>query len=289
MPVSARDLMDFPIPEGRGVASARDAMLYALSVGYGREPLDAEHLRRTQENGLVPTPTLANILAHPGPWMKDAGVDWQRLVHSEHRLTLHRPVPFDTPLVSRSRMVSVVDRGPGKGMFATFERTIAVLAEDDRPDAALVATILQTNACRGDGGCGSAGTPLAPLPPVPERAPDALLSLAVAGDAALLYRLNGDRNPLHSDPAYALQAGFLRPILHGLCSFGLAGYAIGRLMGAPGLADVSAIAARFTGVVYPGDTLEVAVWQAGNELHFRVRVPARDVTVLDHGTARLAR
>jgi len=166
--------MEFPAPEARQTVAARDAILYALSVGYGTEPLDQAHLRRTQERDLLPAPTLANVVAHPGPWLQDAGIDWQRLVHAEHRLTIHRPVPIDTPMLSRSRMTAIVDRGPEKGMFATFERAIVTL-----PDEALVATIVQTNACRGDGGCGSAGAPPEPLASVPARAPDAIFAIAV--------------------------------------------------------------------------------------------------------------
>lgn len=283
MAVSARTIMAFPAPEARQTVAARDAILYALSVGYGAEPLDEAHLRRTQERDLLPAPTLANVVAHPGPWLQDAGIDWQRLVHAEHRLTIHRPVPFDTPLLSRSRMTAIVDRSPEKGMFATFERVIVTLA-----DEAPVATIVQTNACRGDGGCGSAGTPPEPLAPVSGRAPDAVFAIAVPQDAALLYRLNGDLNPLHSDPAYAARAGFPRPILHGLCTFGYAGYAIGRTAGAGALADVGFIAARFTAPVLPGDGLEFDIWRQGPDIGFRARVPARGVTVLDFGTARLA-
>ncbi|HEX8044800.1 MaoC/PaaZ C-terminal domain-containing protein [Rhizobium sp.] len=283
MAVSLRSIMDFPIPEARQTVTARDAIFYALTVGYGTKPLDPAHLRRVQEEDLRPVPTMANVVAHAGPWMKDAGVDWQRLVHSEHRLTIHRPLPLDTPLKSRSRMLSVVDRGPEKGMFATFERTI--LAEANETP---VATIVQTNACRGDGGCGSAGTPLEPLPPVPDRAPDAVFAIAVPEDAALLYRLNGDLNPLHSDPAYAARSGFPRPILHGLCTFGYAGYAIGRTLGTNEIADVGFIAARFTAAVLPGDRLEFDIWRESHDIRFRARVPARAVTALDYGTARLA-
>jgi len=275
--------MDFPIPQARQTVTARDAILYALTVGYGTEPLDPAHLRRVQEDDLLAVPTLANVVAHAGPWMKDAGVDWQRLVHSEHRLTIHRPLPLGTPLKSRSRMLSVVDRGPEKGMFATFARTI--LAE---PDETPIATIMQTNACRGDGGCGSAGTPLEPLPSVPDRAPDTIFAITVPENAALFYRLNGDLNPLHSDPAYAARAGFPRPILHGLCTFGYAGYAIGRTLGTNEIADVGFIATRFTAAVLPGDRLEFDIWRGSQDIRFRARVPARDVTALDYGTARLA-
>ncbi|HEY0121615.1 MAG TPA: MaoC/PaaZ C-terminal domain-containing protein [Rhizobium sp.] len=283
MAVSLRSIMDFPIPEARQTVTARDAIFYALTVGYGTEPLDPSHLRRVQEEDLRPAPTMANVIAHAGPWMKDAGVDWQRLVHSEHRLTIHRPLPLDTPLLSRSRMLSVVDRSPEKGMFATFERTIVT-----EPDETPVATIVQTNACRGDGGCGSAGTPPPPLPPTPDRTPDATFAIAVPEDAALLYRLNGDLNPLHSDPAYAARAGFPRPILHGLCTFGYAGYVIGRALGSDGIADVGFIAARFTAAVLPGDRLEFDIWREGQDIRFRARVPARAVTALDYGTARLS-
>lgn len=283
MAVSARSIMDFQIPEARQTVTTRDAILYALTVGYGTEPLEESHLRRIQEHDLLPAPTLANVVTHSGPWMKDAGVDWQRLVHSEHRLAIHRPIPLDTPLVSRSRMLSVVDRGPEKGMFATFERTIFTV-----PDEAPIATVTQTNACRGDGGCGSAGTPLNALPAVPDREPDAVFPILLREDAALLYRLNGDLNPLHSDPSYAARAGFPRPILHGLCTFGHAGYAIGRIAGSGEIADVGSIAARFTAAVLPGDRLEFDIWREAQDIHFRARVPARGVVALDHGIARLA-
>lgn len=283
MAISAQSLMDFPIPQPQQTVSARDAILYALSVGYGSEPLDPTHLKRVVERDLIVAPTLGNVVAHAGPWMQDAGVNWQQLVHAEQRLTIHRPLPLDTALLSRSRMISIVDRGVDKGMFATFERTI-VTSADETP----IASIVQTNACRGDGGCGSAGVPLEPLAPVPERVADAMFSIRVPRDAALLYRLNGDINPLHADPAYAAKAGFPRPILHGLCTFGYAGYAIGRTLGAEDIVDVDFIAARFTSVVFPGDRMEFDIWHEGRDIHFRARVPERGVTALDHGNARLA-
>ncbi|NLS00851.1 dehydratase [Rhizobium sp. P38BS-XIX] len=283
MPVSAASLMEFPIPDVRQTVNARDAILYALSTGYGAEPVDGAHLRRLVERDLIVTPTLANVVADPGPLMEEAGVDWQQLVHAEQRLTIHRPIPLGTPLRSHSRVISVVDRGPDKGMFATSERTI-VAEGDETP----IASVIQTNACRGDGGCGSAGKPLEPLHPVPDRSADAVFTIKVPADAALLYRLNGDLNPLHANPAYAAGAGFPRPILHGLCTFGYASYAIARSVVAEGLVDVGFIAARFTAVVFPGDALEFDIWREKSDIHFRARVPARNATVLDYGHARLA-
>jgi acyl dehydratase len=282
MTVDPRRMMAFAVPEAVQTLTPKDAILYALSIGYGSKPLDAAHLRHIQEHGLVATPTLANVTAHPGPWMKQTGVDWDRLVHAEHRLTIHRPLPLETSLASRSRMLSVVDRGPGKGMFAAFERVIHAVG-----DAAPLATVIQTNACRGDGGCGSAGVPPEPLPAPPERAPDSVFEIDIPENAAALYRLNGDLNPLHIDPAAAARGGFSRPLLHGLCTFGLAGYAIARACADQGLADLAAIAARFSAPAYPGDRLQVRIWREGRDIQFRGLAPERGATVLDYGTATL--
>ena len=282
MTLSAQSLLGVVIPDALQTVSARDAILYALSVGYGSDPLDGDELRRVYEHSLVPSSTLPNVVAHPGPWMKDAGVNWARVVHSEHRLTIHRPLPLDERLVSRSRMLSIVDRGFEKGMFATFERVIS-LAEDGEP----IAKIIQTNACRGDGGCGSAGIAPEPLAPVPSRQPDLTFSLAVPENAALLYRLNGDLNPLHADPAAADRAGFPRPILHGLCTFGYAGYAIEAALASEGLAELGSIAARFSAPVFPGEAIDFQIWRDGLDVRFRGIAATRGVTVLDNGLARL--
>jgi acyl dehydratase len=280
--VAAQALMDFPIPDAVQTLSARDAILYALSTGYGALPVDPAHLRYIHERGLVAAPTLANVAAHGGPWMEATGVDWDRVVHAEHRLTLHRPIPIDSPLVSRSRWLSVVDRGPSGSMFATFERVI----HDQVGDTPL-ATVIQTNACMGDGGCGSAGEAPPPLPPVPTRPADAIFKVDIADDAAALYRLNGDINAMHIDPAAARRAGFPRPLLHGLCTFGQAAYAISRSLATTGLADLTAIAARFSAACYPGETLAFHIWRTGDQVSFQAVVPSRDVVVLDRGVATL--
>lgn len=283
MSVSAATIMEFQIPASRQTVTARDAILYALSVGYGAKPLDPAHLRFVYEEGLVATPTLANVVTHAGPWMKETGVDWCRLVHAEHRVTIHRPIPLDVALISHSRSLSIVDRGPEKGMFATFERTVSIEETGES-----VASVIQTNACRGDGGCGSSGTPPQPLPVIPARDPDAVMQIAISEDAALLYRLNGDINPLHIDPIAAEKGGFRRPILHGLCTFGYAGYALTRMATGTGLADLTEIAGRFSAPVFPGEALEFQMWREDDALHFRAVAPERGVTVLDNGLARVA-
>jgi acyl dehydratase len=282
MRISAEELIDFAVPDAVQTMRAKDMILYALSTGYGAEPCDAAHLRHIYEEKLVAVPTVANVTAHHGSWMKTAGVDWDSVVHAEQRLTVHHPIPVDVPLVSKVRCLSVVDRGAGKGMFATFKRTIR-----RHDDGTPLATIVQTNACRGDGGCGTAGIPPDPLPPPPERPADVVLRIDLPVDAAALYRLNGDLNPLHIDPASAARAGFDRPILHGLCTFGYAGYALGKALAVAGLRDIASIAARFSAPVFPGEPIDVHIWQDGDEARFRVIVPSRGTIVLDRGTATL--
>jgi acyl dehydratase len=283
MVLSAQSMLDFPVPDATQTVTAKDAILYALSVGYGTNPLEASALRRVYERDLLTAPTFANIVAHAGAWMKETGADWARLVHAEQRLTIHRLVPLDTPMISRSRVLSVVDRGVEKGMFISFERVLATV-DGNEP----IATIMQTNACRGDGGCGSAGSPPEALAKVPDRAPDLDFSVDLSDSAALLYRLNGDLNPLHVDPQAASLGGFPRPILHGLCSFGYAGYAIVAAIDPSMVTDLGSIAARFSAPVFPGETITFQIWREGAEVRFRGIVAARGVTILDNGTARLA-
>ncbi|MBB4292461.1 acyl dehydratase [Rhizobium leguminosarum] len=283
MTLSPQSILDFPVPQATHVVTARDAILYALSVGYGTNALEENALNYVYERDLVTAPTLANIVAHPGPWMQQTGVDWTRLVHSEHRLTIHRPVPLDVPLISRSRVLSVVDRGVEKGMFVSFERLIAT-ANGDEP----IATIVQTNACRGDGGCGSVGSAPEPLSKVPDREPDFEFNVDIPGNAALLYRLNGDLNPLHVDPQAAGRSGFDRPILHGLCSFGYAGYGIAAALDPDMATGLSAIAARFSAPIFPGETITLQIWRNDADIRFKGIVASRGVTILDNGMARLS-
>lgn len=283
MPLHAPSLFDHQIPATHATIQAKDAIIYALSIGYGTRPLHPDHLRHTYGPEIVCSPSLANVIAHPGPWMRQAGVDWNGVVHAEQRLAIHRPLPLDEPLVCNSRMVSIVDKGAGKGMFASFERTIETV-DGRRP----LATIIQTDACRLDGGCGSHGTPPTSLPKVPVRAPDYSLSVPIREDAALLYRLNGDLNPLHVDPVVARNAGFPRPILHGLCTFGQAGRVISEWSLESGNGGVRALEARFSAPVFPGDLLFVELWKEDQELRFRVSAGERRSIVVDCGRALLA-
>src|SRR5262249_39601236 len=150
----------------------------------------------------------------------DTGVDWVKVVHAEQGIRLHRPLPTEGRLIGRTRVTGLVDKGTGKGALLYSERVVTDAAGTP------IVTLDQTTFLRGDGGCGGTTGPAKAPYPTPDRTPDLAVDLATPASQALLYRLNGDYNPLHADPAVAAKAGFPKPILHGLATFGVIGHAL---------------------------------------------------------------
>ncbi len=226
----------------------RDTMLYALGVGLGADPMDAGQLRFVFEKDLQALPSMVAVLGTPGFWWRDArtGADWVKLVHGEQRIQIFRPLPVAATLVAKNRVVSLSDKGAGKGAIAVIERDIY-----ESGNTQPLARTTQVTFLRGDGGfserSGKSDAGPEALPGVPETAPDIELELPSLEQAALIYRLSGDYNPLHADPEVARAAGFTRPILHGLCTFGMAAHAIVKACCGYDAARIKAMAVRFTG------------------------------------------
>jgi acyl dehydratase len=271
----------------RHAYSARDTILYALGLGLGQDPLDPQQLRHTVEQGLVALPSMAAVLASPGFWVRERrelGIDYLKLVHGEQGLVVHRPLQPDGVLIGRSRVVRIVDKGEGKGAVMTVEKQLL-----DEASGEPVATCEQVLFLRGDGGFSKHGRgdeAAPPPPPTPDTAPDLTLDWATRPEAALIYRLSGDLNPLHVDPAVAARAGFPRPILHGLATWGIACHRVVHACCDGDATRLRSFRARLSAPVYPGETLAVDVWRTGrHEAAFRCRVPARDGVVLSHGQA----
>lgn len=275
----------------------RDTMLYALSLGLGADPLNAAALPFVYEGahgGLRALPTLAVVLGYPGFWARepDSGIDWVRMLHGEQRMRLHRPLPASGEVIGHTRVTHLTDKGAGKGALMVVERRV------ETAQGELLATLQQVNFLRGDGGYSAQGagqpsdTPLPPLQPAPaEREADYTDVHPIRPEAALLYRLMGDYNPLHADPAVARKAGFERPILHGLASYGMACWAALRQCAGGDPARLKALDIRFAAPVYPGETLVTEIWHAQGQpgrLHLRARVRERDLVVLSHGLVKLA-
>lgn len=283
-----------PIAEVEHRYDTRDAILYALGVGCGADPLDPRELRHVYEPGLVTLPTFATVLGFPFMWFDEPrfGIDGARIVHAGHALELHAPLPAAGTVRGRTVATAVADKGPERGAILVFERTLF-----DTSDGRLLATQVMTLMARGDGGFSAlpgngppGGDPVvAEKVVLPQRPPDALVDLATLPQAALIYRLVADPNPLHADPAFARAAGFERPILHGLCAYGMAARAVTRAFADDDATRLAAISLRFAAPVLPGDALRFELWRDGAEIRFRATVPARaGLCVLDAGRARLA-
>ncbi|ARP79616.1 hypothetical protein CAL12_01415 [Bordetella genomosp. 8] len=271
--------------------TARDSALYALAIGAVSDPLDPGQLRLVDEADQVAVPTMAAVLASPGFWARDdksMGIDATRLIQGEQRIALERPLPAQGRIVGISRVCRVTDKGKDKGALITVCKTL------QSEDGEAYGRAWQLFYCRGDGGFSASGADdvlLAdevpgPLAPAPARPPDECATCRVRDDAALLYRLCGDNNRLHIDPAAARQAGFPRPILHGLATYGFAAVGVIRAYAQGDATRLAAFDARFSAPVYPSDDIEFRMWDEGSHVALQGYVASRDAVVISHVQAR---
>jgi acyl dehydratase len=282
MPIDYKTLKAFDIPEVRQRVSANDVMLYALSIGLGQDPMDTAQLDYVTEKRLRAMPAMANVLGYAGFWLADprTGVDAVKLVHGEQSMTIHATLPTEGMVIGKTRVTEIIDKGPGKGALLYSSRDI------HDAGGKLLATIDGTTFLRADGGFGGPSGPVKAPHPVPERVPDAVHDLATRPEQALLYRLNGDMNPLHSDPELAARAGFPRPILHGLCTFGVIAHALLKSLCAYDAEKFGRMDLRFTAPVFPGETIRTEIFHEPSGAAFRARVVERDIVVANNGMFR---
>lgn len=259
----------------------RDVMLYALGIGMGADPLDERELAFVNEGCFHPrplkvVPTFASVAAW-GAGPGDLGINRLLVVDGERDITFHQPLPVSAKITADSRVVAVYDKGKDKGAVITRETVLR--AEGGEP----LATLVSSAFARGDGGFGGPSDGQPAPHAVPTRAPDRSVDITTRPDQALLYRLCGDRNPLHSDPEFARQAGFPRPILHGMCTYGLTCRAVLQTYADYDASAFRRHAVRFSAPVYPGETVTVDLWRDGGVVSFEARVKARNVTVIKNG------
>jgi acyl dehydratase len=256
-----------------------DALLYALGVGAGQQDPTAELAFTTENSEGVSQqalPTLAIVLAQfGGPRKHLAGVDFTKLLHAEQSLALHRPLPVAGELSLTSTVTDIFDKGTAALVVTETEAV-------DPTGGTPVFTTRSSVFVRGEGGFGGARGPKSDFV-FPNRSPDAELRFSTRADLALLYRLTGDRNRLHSDPKFAAAAGFEPPILHGLCTYGITARLLLNEFCGGNPANLSTIDGRFTKPVTPGDELIVSAWRDGKTVLFRTANDSGDV-VLDRGT-----
>lgn len=285
MAINHDHLLNYPIPEIRQSIRWQDTALYNFSIGLGQDPMDQAQLDFLYEARLKAMPSMAVVLGYPGFWIRnpDTGVDWTQVLHGEQSIILHKPLPAEGEIIGRSRITSIVDRGAGKGAMLYNERVVT-----DAKTGEKLATLEGTTFARGDGGFGGPSGPIKKPHAEPDRAPDLSVDLATRPEQAIVYRLNGDHNPLHIDPEVAAKAGFKQPILHGLCTFGVVCHALMKALCGYDPARFGRMDLRFSSPVYPGETIRTEIWHEEGGAAFRARVVERDKVVVSNGLFRHA-
>jgi acyl dehydratase len=258
--------------------TSKDGLLYALGVGAG-----LEELQFTTEKAQQVLPTMAVVLGARGavPMQKVGTFNPAMLVHGEQAIELARPIPAEGTLKASGKIAAIYDKGKGA----------VIVSETESVDAKTGELLFRTRSSafvRGAGGFGGDRGPSGPSHEPPSRKPDHEVSYKTSPEQALIYRLSGDRNPLHSDPEFARVAGFPRPILHGLCTYGFTGRALLHTLCGSDPARFKSMEGRFSKPVFPGETLTIAMWVVdGHTCYFQTKNERGEV-VLDQGKMTFA-
>jgi acyl dehydratase len=271
-------LLGVKTPEREYSWSEREVMLYAMGIGLGDDPLDPNELEFVYEKQLQVVPTFATVAA----WGSELSVAEMQVnhlmaVHGEQGLEVHRPLPVSARVLASTRVVDAVDKGD-KGAIIISETLLRDAATGER-----LVTLVASMFARADGHFGGPTSGGLSVHPIPNREPDKIVEIATRPNQALLYRLSGDRNPLHADLAVAKAAGFDRPILHGLCTYGLTCRAVLQTRANYRAAHIKSHHARFSSPMFPGETLVVRLWQDGEVVSFEALAKERGVAVIKNG------
>jgi acyl dehydratase len=262
----------------------RETMLYALGIGFMRDPMNRDELPFVYENGLKTVPTMASVIGWGGGnIMARSGINYLMVVDGERRITLHKTLPDTAEVLIDQRVLGVFDKGKDKGAVLVTESVAR-----EKNSGAKLYTMVGSTFARGDGGFGGPKDGAPEPHPIPTRAPDLVHEADTRADQAFLYALSGDRNPLHRDPNVAKMAGFPRPILHGLCSYGTACRSVISTVCKYDPTKITEFNVRFSAPVFPGETIVTEMWVDGNVVSYRSKLKERDVMVLNNGKCTLA-
>ena len=277
-------LMSAPPATNEGSYTDLNTMLYALGVGFQRDPMNEAELPFTYEKDLRTVPTMATVInwGGGGGAMAEAGINYLMVVHGEQKIHLHQPLPPAADFVAESKILGAWDKGADKGAVIATEQNIKLKSGEP------LVTLTSTTFARGDGGFGGPKDGAPEAHTVPSRKPDLTVEVDTRPDQAFLYALSGDRNPLHRDPAIAKAAGFPRPIIHGLCTYGSACRGILQHVCDYDHTKIIGFDVRFSAPVFPGETILIDIWRDDPVVSFECRLKERDVTCIKAGKCTLA-
>jgi acyl dehydratase len=281
MPIKYEELMALKNLGQKYSYTDREVMLYAYGIGMGADPMDEKELAFVNEAAAEPrplkvVPTFASVAAW-GAGPGEMNLNRVMVVDGEREITFHKLFSTSAQITADSSVLAVWDKGKDKG--AVIRHQTILKNADGQP----LATLVASRFARGDGGFGGPSEGQPEPHKVPTREPDKVVDITTRADQALVYRLCGDRNPLHSDPGFAKKAGFPKPILHGMCTYGITCRGVLQTYADYDPAAFRQHAARFSSPVYPGETVTMEMWKDGNVISFEAKVKARGVTVIKSG------
>ena len=281
MPINYDEIMSMTSENVEISYSDKDSILYSLGVGLGNDPMNLAELKYVYENSQVALPSMATNFQYHSPLLLKANINFILVVHGEQKLSFSNPLPVSGDFISNAKVIGCYDKGAGKGAIIDVETTINL-----KKDNTEICKLVSTTFARGDGGFGGPESPKNEIFK-PEGDPDFVHEIKTKPDQALIFRLSGDYNPLHSDPNFAKTAGFEKPILHGMCTYGIACRSVVESVCEGDAKRLKKFDCRFSSPVYPGETIVTEMWKNGSKVYYQSKVKERDKIVIKNGVSEI--
>ena len=281
MPINYEEIMSLKSENIEISYTDKDSILYGLGVGLGNDPMDMNELKYVYENGQIALPSMATNFQYHSPLLLTVNLNFIMVVHGEQKLAITNPIPVSGEFLADMKVIGCYDKGTSKGAIIDVETTVKL-----KNDNTEICKLISTTFARGDGGFGGPESP-SQNPIQLEGNPDIVHEIKTKPDQALIFRLSGDFNPLHSDPNFAKAAGFPKPILHGLCTYGVACRSIVNSACENDVKKLKSFNCRFSSPVFPGETIVTEMWKSGNIINFQSKVKERDLIVLKNGESEI--
>jgi acyl dehydratase len=277
MPINYDEIMSLKSEDIDVSYTDKQSILYSLGVGLGNDPMNLDELKYVYENSQLALPSMATNFQYYHPLLLKSNLNFIMVVHGEQRLSLMNPIPVSGEFLMNMKVINCFDKGAAKGAIIETETTVR-LKKDDMP----ICKLISTTFARGDGGFGGKDAPPSKKI-ILDGNPDITHEVSTKLDQALIFRLSGDFNPLHSDPSFAKVAGFPRPILHGLCTYGVACRSLVASICNNDVKKLKRFDCRFSSPVFPGETIITEMWKKDNIVNFQSKVKERDQIILKNG------
>ena len=259
--------------------SDKDSILYSLGIGLGNDPMNLNELKYVYENSQSVLPSMATNFQYHSPLLLKTNINFIMVVHGEQRLSITNALPVSGDFIANAKVIGCYDKGPSRGAIIEVETTVK-----NKKNNVEICKLVSTTFARGDGGFGGPDSPKKEIF-IPDGEPDYVSEVSTKPDQALIFRLSGDYNPLHSDPNFAKAAGFEKPILHGMCTYGIACRSLVNEICENDASKLTRFDCRFSSPVYPGETIITEMWKKDKMIYFNSKVKERDKLVLKNGVS----